>query len=132
VAAKCFLDSNILLYTIDEDSRRTPIAKQLASADFVISVQVLNEFVNVATKKFKLKPDAIRDVLAPIRFVGDVVPLTLEAHERALEIFCTTNLGIYDSNIIAAAELSGCDVLYSEDMDDGQRIGRVTIRNPFK
>jgi predicted nucleic acid-binding protein len=131
VAARYFLDSNVLLYIIDEDARRTPIAKRLAGAEFVISVQVLNEFVNVATKKFKLENAAIRDGLEPIRFVGELVPVTVETHERAWEIFCATNFGIYDSNIIAAAELSGCDVLYSEDMNHGQKISRVEIRNPF-
>jgi predicted nucleic acid-binding protein len=132
VAARYFLDSNILLYIIDEDAHRTPIAERLAATDFVISVQVLNEFVNVASKKFKLEPAAIFEVLEPIRLVGELIPLTIETHERAWEVFCTTNFGIYDSNIVAAADLAGCDALYTEDMNDGQRIGRVTIRNPFK
>jgi predicted nucleic acid-binding protein len=131
VAAKYFLDSNILLYIIDEDALRTPIAKRLAATDFVISVQVLNEFVNVATKKFKLEPVAVRDALEPIRLVGELVPLTIKTHECAWEIFCTTNFGIYDANIIASAKLSGCDVLYTEDLNHGQRVDRVEIRNPF-
>lgn len=129
--AKCFIDSNVLLYVIDEDARRTMIAKKLAEEKFTISVQVLNEFVNVATKKFRLSPTEIREALDPIRFECDLVAVTEETHELAWKIFCTTNFGIYDCNIIAAADLAGCDVLYTEDMNHGQRIGRVTIRNPF-
>lgn len=131
MAAKCFIDSNILLYTIDEDARRTPIAKKLTAEGFTISVQVLNEFVNVATKKFKIPPTEIREALDPIRFVCELVDLTEETHELAWKIFCTTNFGIYDANIVAAAELADCDVLYSEDMNHNQLIGRVRILNPF-
>ena len=39
---------------------------------------------------------------------------------------------MYDALIVAAAELAGCDVLYTEDLNHGQRIGRVVVRNPFK
>ncbi len=131
MAVRSFIVSYVLLYTIDVDARRTPIAKELASNGFVISVQVLNEFVNVATRKYRLGLADVREALEPIRLIGDIVPLTVETHERAWEIFCATNFGIYDANIIAAAELAGCDVLYTEDMNHGQRIGGVTIRNPF-
>jgi predicted nucleic acid-binding protein len=131
VVGKCFLDSNVLLYVIDEDALRTPISKKLAAGEFVVSVQVLNEFMNVAAKKFRLEPAAIHEVLEPIKFFGEIVPLTIETHERAWEIYCATNLGVYDANIVAAAELAGCDVLYTEDLNHGQVIGRVTIVNPF-
>lgn len=131
VAAKCFIDSNVLLYTIDEDERRTPIAKTLTADRFIISVQVLNEFVNVATKKFMLSAAATREALDPIRYMATVDAMTEETHDLAWGIFCTSNFGIYDCNIIAAADLAGCDTLYSEDMSHGQRIGRVTICNPF-
>jgi predicted nucleic acid-binding protein len=42
-----------------------------------------------------------------------------------------TGYQIYDALILAAALEEGCDTLYSEDMQDGQSVGAVTIRNPF-
>ncbi len=132
MADKFFLDTNVLLYSIDDDERRTSIAKELVFAGAaVISTQVLNEFVNIAGKKFKLTAQEIANGLGLFKKKCEIVSLTLNVHERAWEIFSVTNFGIYDSNIVAAAELAGCDVLYSEDMNHGQRIGRVLIQNPF-
>jgi predicted nucleic acid-binding protein len=125
-----FLDSNVLLYLLDV-SPKTARADQLLRESAIISVQVLNEFVRNARRKFKLSFEKIEKYLALIREHCDVVDLTLATHERALEIARATNFQFFDCNIIAAAELADCDVLYSEDMNDGQRIGRVTIRNPF-
>ena len=132
MADKFFLDTNILLYSIEEDEGRTPIAKELVfSGAAIISTQVLNEFVNISGKKFKLTGQEIASGLGLFKMKCEIVPLTLRVHERAWEIFSVTNLGIYDSNIVAAAELAGCDLLYSEDMNHGQWVGRVEIRNPF-
>jgi predicted nucleic acid-binding protein len=132
VAAKCFFDLNILLYLIERDDPRTAVAKKLVDAGGTISVQVLNEFANVATKKPRMSPGDIIEVLMPVRDACDVVAVDLATHDRAMEILSTTNLGVYDATIVAAADLAGCETVYSEDMNHGQRIGRVEIRNPFK
>ncbi len=130
---KFFLDSNVLLYAVRIDDPKSERALALIrSGAAVISSQVLNEFVNVGSKKYKMRPQEVFGALLPIKNVCTVVSLTLETHERAAQIFCETNFGIYDACIVAAAELAGCDILYSEDMNHDQRIGRVTIHNPFK
>jgi predicted nucleic acid-binding protein len=132
VVGKFFLDSNVLLYAVRIESQKASRAMELiTSGNAVISTQVLNEFFNVASKKYKMLPKEIIDVLQPIKHVCTVVPLTIETHERAAALFGETNFGIHDCNIIASAELSGCDVLCTEDMSHGQRVGRVEIRNPF-
>ncbi len=61
-----------------------------------------------------------------------VASVTCETHEKALEIAEKFGYQIYDSLIIAAADEAKCKTLYSEDMNDGQMIGGVTIRNPFQ
>jgi predicted nucleic acid-binding protein len=60
-----------------------------------------------------------------------VVPLTLETHERGLELAERYRLQLYDGMIVAAAQLAGCTVLYSEDMHDGLVIDGLSIRNPY-
>jgi predicted nucleic acid-binding protein len=129
---KCFFDSNVLLYLLEDDDPRSAVAEQLVRAGGTISVQVLNEFANIATKKFKMEPAAIVDSLAPVRGVCEIVPLELSTHDLSLEIKSVVTIGLYDANIVAAAILAGCDTLYSEDLNHGQRIGGVEIRNPFK
>ena len=96
-----------------------------------ISVQVLNEFAETSRRKLKLDMPKILESLTMLKDKFDVVSLTVAVQARAMEIAATTNFGIYDSNIIAAAELAGCDVLYTEDLNHGQRIGNVAIVNPF-
>lgn len=127
----CFADSNVLLYIVGDDERKAQRALEVLALKPCISVQVLNEFANVSRKKWKLDWDKIRTGLETIQEYCAVLPLDLGVHQKALEIAEANLLGLYDSLIIAAAELSGCDVLYTEDMNHGQRIGRVTLRNPF-
>ena len=128
---KFFVDSNIVLYSIGPDIAKASRANALLMRRPIISVQVLNEFIRVATRKFKLSlPDALI-ALVPTKLACDIVPLTLAIHEYATDIAKHDNINIFDANVIAAAELSGCDVLYSEDMNHGQKFGRVTIVNPF-
>jgi predicted nucleic acid-binding protein len=126
-----FTDTNVLLYSIGPDGRKRSKANELISEGPVISVQVLNEFLRVATRKLKSPLPVALLSLAPIRITAEVVPLTIETHELAVSIMRASNIPVYDANIVAAAELSGCDLLYSEDMNHGQRIGRVLILNPF-
>ncbi len=126
-----FFDSNVLLYAIEHGNPKRIRAKALIDGGGTISVQVLNEFIDVARRKGVLPLPDIVEALAAITEDLTVFPLTADLHRRAIEIALATNFRIYDCTIIAAAELSGCDVLYTEDMNHGQRIGSVTIRNPF-
>jgi predicted nucleic acid-binding protein len=52
--------------------------------------------------------------------------------ERALEVQDRYGYAFYDALIVAAALEAGCTRLYSEDLQDGQRIGALTIENPFR
>jgi predicted nucleic acid-binding protein len=126
-----FLDSNILLYTLSPGGDKHTKATTAIAMRPTISVQVLNEFVNVTRKKLKLEFAAITELLAPIRVKCEVVSLTEATHDLAVRISHDHKFKIYDANIIAAADLAGCSVLYTEDMRHGQRIGRVLIVNPF-
>ena len=127
-----FIDSNVMLYWVSADARKAAIAQDILAGGPVLSVQVLNEFVEVSRSKLKASWASIEQVLRSAKVLCPViVPLSLALHERAMRIAQETNLRIYDACIVAAAELSGCDVLYTEDMNHGQRIGSVTIRNPF-
>jgi predicted nucleic acid-binding protein len=130
--AEVFFDTNVVLYLLSADAVKADRAEELLATGGMISVQVLNEFASVASRKLRLSWPEIRDVLAPVRVICPVVPLSVETHDRALLLVERYGLSLYDALIVAAALLAGCKTLYSEDMQHGQVIERqLTISNPF-
>jgi len=122
----------MLLYTLSTDTRKADIAAQILQNGGTISVQVLNEFANVAKRKLGMSWDEVARALTSIRrFCAQPRPLTVETHEAAVRIADRYGYGLYDSLILASAVEAHCDTLYSEDMHNGQTIDRLTIRNPF-
>ncbi|HEV2531173.1 PIN domain-containing protein [Phenylobacterium sp.] len=131
--AEAFFDTNVLLYLLSEDTAKAERAEALLGGGGVISVQVLNEFASVARRKLDTPWVAVRDILGTLRAVLRVEALDLPTHDKALEFAERYRLGIYDAQILAAARLADCDVVYSEDMQDGLKVdGALQIRDPFK
>lgn len=129
---KSFFDTNVLLYLLSEDEAKADRAEAVISKGGTISAQVLNEFASVASRKLAMSWAEIREVLAPIRAICRVEPVSVDTHERGLEIAERYGLFIYDALIVASAQMAGCTVLLSEDLQDGQTFGgRLSIRNPF-
>ncbi len=127
-----FFDTNVVLYLLSANTRRADRAEALLSEGGQISVQVLNELVAVARRKFGMPWPEVRDVTMQLRAVCRVWPLTIEVHDRGTRVAERLGLSIYDGMIVASALLAGCRILYSEDLQDGQAIDRqLTIRNPF-
>jgi predicted nucleic acid-binding protein len=73
----------------------------------------------------------VREVLSTIRALCEVMPIDIETHDLALELVERCQLGMYDALIVAAALQANCDVLYTEDLQHGQKFGGLSIRNPF-
>jgi len=130
-AEESFFDSNVLVYLTDEASGKSERTEDLLADGGVISVQVMNEFANVARRKVQLNWVETREFLDTFRATLKIVPLTLETHERGLDLAERYGLSVYDGVIVAAALLAGCRTLYSEDMHNGLVIDRLTIRNPY-
>lgn len=128
-----FFDTHVVLYLLSADAAKADRAEDLLAHGGTISVQVLNEFVAVASRKLRMPLTEVREILDQIRAVCAVEPMTIETHERALNIAERHGLSIYDALIVAAALLAGCTTLFSEDMQHGQVIDQqLTIRNPFE
>jgi predicted nucleic acid-binding protein len=133
MSAKPFLDTNVVLYAFREGDSRRQKAEALLVKGGLISVQVLNEFAAVARRRLNKSWQEVRRALAILRvFCPEPATLTVKTHEAALRIAERYKYSIYDGLIIAAALETGCNVLYSEDLQDGQVIeNSLTIRNPF-
>ncbi len=128
-----FLDTNVLIYAALQPDARSEKARLVVAAGGVISVQVLNEFAAVASRKLRKPwPEIDRALLAIRDLFPDPRPLTAATHDAALDLAERLGCQFYDALILASALEAGCDTVLTEDLQHGQRIeGRLTIRNPF-
>jgi predicted nucleic acid-binding protein len=132
-----FLDTNVFVYLFDEtDPRKRGIAWETVTRSIehgtgAISYQVAQEALNVLTRKLSATPTTAQrfldDVLSPLWRLG----ASPELFERALEVRARYAFGWYDALIVASALTCGAERLLSEDLQHGQRIGRLRIVNPF-
>jgi predicted nucleic acid-binding protein len=100
----------------------------------VTGVQSLNEFTNVARRKLGMTWKEVRDALAAIRTVcRTIYPMDIETHADALRIAERHGYTIFDALMVASALRADCEILWSEDMQDGILVdGRLRIANPFR
>jgi predicted nucleic acid-binding protein len=133
MSVRPFLDTNILVYAMARQEPHTARAVALLRAGVTISVQVLNEFANVARRKLGWPWPEIANALAAVRVLcPGPRPIGVATHEAALTIAERDGFSFYDSLLIASALEAGCDTFLSEDMQDGRVVaGSLTIRNPF-
>jgi predicted nucleic acid-binding protein len=128
-----FIDTNILLYITSSDPVKAAKAEEIVGLGGIISVQVLNEFTNVARRKMNMSWTETHDFLNMLRSLLTVHPLTIETHETGLALAERYGFSTYDAMIVGAAAYAGCDTLWSEDMHDGLVVeNRLRIVNPFR
>ena len=138
MSAKCFVDTNILMYAHDtaageKHERARALVEGLWQARTgVVSTQVLQELiVNLRRKAAKpLDAAAAREVVVDY-LAWKVVVNSGESILHALDLEQQHRISFWDALIVHAAEVSGSSVLYSEDLSHGQRYGAVTVVNPL-
>jgi predicted nucleic acid-binding protein len=133
-----FVDADVLIYAFDTSAgRKKAVAEQLLarcweSGAGCLSVQVLQEFFVTVTKKVT-HPLALDDAAERVREFATwkVFAPTAADVLGAIAIQKASKLSFWDAMVLQAAAESGCDVLWTEDLNDGQVIRGVRIRNPF-
>ena len=135
-----FLDTNVFVYLFDSNypkklaAAEELVERALKSRQGVVSYQVVQEFFSVAFRKFSAQmsfaeaQQYLTTMFRPLLAVESSPGLFSEA----LIIGDKYRLSWYDSVILAAAIEGECEVLYSEDFQDGQKFGELVVRNPFK
>ncbi len=134
-----FLDSNVLVYSFDpaEPAKslraKALIREALASGKGVVSYQVVQEFLNVALRKFV---QTMTTLEAEQYLSVTLVPLLAVQSSRslfaqALRLSRDFSVSWYDSLIVAAALEARCGILYSEDFQHGQKFSDLRVVNPF-
>jgi predicted nucleic acid-binding protein len=134
-----FLDTNIFVYSFDQSAavkaqKATNLIREaLTTQKGVISYQVVQEFFNVALRRFS-QPMQVADAE---QYLGTVFRPLLSVHSsqalyvEALHLQTQSGLSWYDSLIVSAAIQTQCNLLYTEDLQHGQRFGSLQVRNPF-
>jgi predicted nucleic acid-binding protein len=136
---KFFLDTNVFVYAFDPSASAKArqaddlIRLALNSGRGVISYQVVQEFFNVAYRRF---PEPMRGELAEVYFLDVLGPLcavqsSAELFVQSLRAFGRYRMQWFDALIVAGAIEAKCSILYSEDFQHGQKFEGVEIRNPF-
>lgn len=129
---RAFIDSNVVVYAFSTD-RRASVALTLLDTAAAIGVQTLNEFVYASRRRGGREWAEIEQHLARLRRLFPApVPVDLAVHEAGIRVAREHRLQLWDGMIVGAALVSGCDVLWSEDMHHGLVIeDQLRILNPF-
>lgn len=136
MAARTFLDTNVLVYAQDasapakQRTSRAIIQSLAESVDGVTSTQVMQEFYVAATKKLGVDPLAAKGILKTFG-VFEIVQVSPALIQEAIDCSILNQLSFWDALILASAASAGCSVVLSEDLNAGQVVLGVTVKNPF-
>lgn len=133
---RVFIDTNLFLYAFDKldvkkNKKVIDFFKSIREDDTHISTQIIKEFSNVNIKKFKVSEEILSKRLKIFEsFI--IADTTMNVIEKGISLCYRYNLQFYDSLIIAAALAQNCNILYSEDLNNGQSVEGLQIINPFQ
>jgi predicted nucleic acid-binding protein len=136
MTADVFLDSNVLVYaavgTGKDERKRKRALELIESEDFATSAQVLQEFFVTVVRK-AARPLSAEQALEWIEQLTEFPCQSIDHQLVRIAIEKSERFGIsyWDAAILAAAEALGAETVYSEDLNTGQRYGRVRVVNPF-
>lgn len=135
-ADKAFFDTNILLYMYSSadpyrQRRAQDLYREYASAGrLLLSTQVVQEFFVAGLRKLKLPRQQVREVATAL--LDSPLVVVAPSHIRAaMENEERYGISFWDALVVAAAQSGGAEVLFTEDLNDGQQYGSVLARNPF-
>ncbi len=137
---KVFLDTNIFIHSIDSSpgqNKKRKVARQIVRKHIknelsVISIQVLQEFYQVATRKIEV-PLSTEEALEYLHYIAilETVQPDFYMVVSALHLHQHHFLSFWDALIFQAVGTAGCSQVFSEDLQDGFCLDNLTVRNPF-
>ena len=136
MSGKAFFDTNVLLYIYggDDEAKRTRatalFAEYTQSVNILLSTQVVQEFYAAGSRKLNMPRSQLRELA--LAFLDLPIIVVSSVHiTRAMEHEQRYQISFWDALIVAAAEAGGAELLYTEDLNHGQKYGTVLVRNPF-
>ena len=133
---KVFLDTNILIYLqsgLDDSksNKSRQLFEKLSGQNLIVlSTQVLQEFYVAMTRKLHHDPLKVKNIISML-LDFEIVTIQPTMISDAIDISILHQLSLWDSLLIACADSSHCDILYSEDLSNVQKIKGVQVVNPF-
>ncbi|MBS9779291.1 MAG: PIN domain-containing protein [Moraxellaceae bacterium] len=138
---RVYLDTNILVYAIDQrhDERNQKARKLLEELtqthEIIVSTQVLQEFYVVCTKKLKIAPTEVENLINNFMTYlfkkNNVVSSDVDLILQGIQLSISVPLSLWDALVIAGAKRGNCPIMYSEDLNHGQSYQGVLVQNPF-
>jgi len=132
MTAKSFADTNIAIYAEGSDESKAQRATAILESGPVISSQVVTETINALTRKYGFTLAEAHEIALSLLDLCEVVPVGAGTIREAIRLAARYQLSHWDSLIVAAAMLAGCETLYSEDLQHNQLFDeRLKVVNPF-
>jgi len=129
---RIFVDSNIVLYLMDEDERKKEISRKILSNSPSICAQVLTEVVNVCKRRFNYKKQELLRLWTVLLQDCTMVSTDNQSIQKAISLVERYDFQLFDALIISDALKANCTILYSEDMQHKMSVeNKLTIINPF-
>ena len=130
------VDSNIFLYALDvRDPVKHGIALRVMTSlvrqQGSIPLQCLSESYAVCAKKPIVALSKARMSIMAAQTSLNIIPAAAIDISIAIDLHDKHRLQFFDALLLATASRTGCNILLSEDMQDGQSFGSITVRNPF-
>lgn len=133
-----FVDTNVLLYAVSRDPEEREKARRaneiVDGEDVALSAQVLREFYVQATRPSRRYPLAHEEALDVIETLL-AFPIQQTTATIVLDAIATSQrfrISYWDAAILEAARALGCDLVLSDDLDDGTDYDGVRVENPFR
>jgi predicted nucleic acid-binding protein len=135
---RAFFDTNVLVYLFDGDTpgkreaARSLLQQEADAGRATLSTQVLQEFFVTVTRKLAV-PLGHEQAERAVRNLAELSVVQVDAGLvfAGIELARRLQVSLWDALIVGAALQSGSTVLYTEDLQHGQRIDGLTVANPF-
>jgi len=129
-----FVDTNILIYaySVTELEKKKKVLSLLTTESVAISTQVVNKFIWVMHRKFNVAYGSLKFIIDNIFDLYKVCIINQSSVLKAIDLSKRLQFSYWDSLMLASALESGCNVFYTEDLQDGQYIdNQIVVINPF-
>ncbi len=133
-AERFFVDSNLWLYTFmrDDEEKKTVAAELIGDPATVLSTQVVNEICVNLIRKADYSEAEVQQTIENLYANYEIVRVDKQDIVKASQLRAQARLSYWDSLVVATAMNADCTLVYSEDMQHNQVIGKTRIVNPFK
>ncbi|MCL1806083.1 MAG: PIN domain-containing protein [Oscillospiraceae bacterium] len=136
MSGRAFFDTNIFIYLYaDNEHDKQTISREIIdkASECVTSTQILNEINNVMLKKWRMSAETVKSVQKDVRRISELVYVDEDTIDNAIDLCTRYGFSYYDCLMLSSALAEHCQVIFTEDMNDGQIINdTLKIVNPYK